>query len=98
MKKTAPSPRKSVRSRGGKSRLKTIQKSDIPQEIGTHRRAVVVLGMHRSGTSALTRVINLLGADLPSKLIPANVANEAGFFESNDLMIVHEQLLSSAGS
>jgi hypothetical protein len=57
-----------------------------------------VLGMHRSGTSALTRVINLLGADLPSNLMPANLFNEGGFFESNDLMIVHEELLSSAGS
>ena len=33
----------------------------------TGRIAILVLGMHRSGTSALTRVINLLGADLPSR-------------------------------
>jgi hypothetical protein len=98
MKKAAPSPRKQERAGAGKSHPKAIRKVDTRQEISTQRRAVVVLGMHRSGTSALTRVINLLGADLPSSLIPANVANEAGFFESNDLMIVHDQLLSSAGS
>jgi hypothetical protein len=98
MKKAAPSPRKQERARAGKSHPKAIRKANTWQEISTQRRAVVVLGMHRSGTSALTRVISLLGADLPSTLIPANVANEAGFFESNDLMIVHDQLLSSAGS
>jgi hypothetical protein len=98
MKKAAPSPRKPERARASKSHLKAVRKVDTSQEIGTQRRAVVVLGMHRSGTSALTRVISVLGADLPSSLIPANVANEAGFFESNDLMIVHDQLLSSAGS
>jgi hypothetical protein len=98
MKKAAPSPRKPERARASKSHLKAVRKVDTSQEIGTQRLAVVVLGMHRSGTSALTRVISLLGADLPSSLIPANVTNEAGFFESNDLMIVHDQLLSSAGS
>jgi GT2 family glycosyltransferase/glycosyltransferase involved in cell wall biosynthesis len=64
----------------------------------TRRRAIVVLGMHRSGTSALTRVINLLGADLPSNLMGANWANEAGYFESNDLVTIHDAVLKSAGS
>jgi hypothetical protein len=54
--------------------------------------------MHRSGTSALTRVISLLGADLPQDLIPPNVANEAGFWESHGLMVIHDELLTSAGS
>jgi hypothetical protein len=97
MKKKAPSPTKPA-PRASKQHRKAIRETGMRQEISTHRRAVVVLGMHRSGTSALTRVINLLGADLPSSLMPANVANEAGFFESNDLMIVHDELLSSAGS
>ncbi|MBI3461596.1 MAG: hypothetical protein HY000_00840, partial [Planctomycetes bacterium] len=34
-------------------------------------RAICVLGMHRSGTSALTRVLNLAGAELGSALLPA---------------------------
>jgi hypothetical protein len=64
----------------------------------TRPRAIFVLGMHRSGTSALTRVISLLGADLPSNLMGASSANEAGYFESNDLMMAHDQLLESSGS
>jgi hypothetical protein len=62
-------------------------------------RAVLVVGMHRSGTSALTRVISLLGADLPSRLMPANEGiNDTGFWESDDIYRLHEQMLASAGS
>jgi len=50
------------------------QRSDnaIKLEGGGRKRgsALVVLGMHRSGTSALTRVLNLCGAYLPDKLRP----------------------------
>ncbi len=65
----------------------------------TRRVAVLVLGMHRSGTSALTRVINLLGADLPSNLMPpAENNNEAGFWESLDVFRLNDEILDSAGS
>jgi len=61
-------------------------------------RALMVLGMHRSGTSALTRIFNLLGADLPKNLMPAHESNPTGHWESNDLVVIHERLLESAGS
>ena len=32
-------------------------------------KAILVLGMHRSGTSAITRVLNLLGMQLPGELM-----------------------------
>lgn len=63
------------------------------------KNAILVAGMHRSGTSALTRVFSLLGADLLKRLalaLPNN--NEKGFWESVDLMIEHDALLESAGS
>ena len=44
--------------------------------------AVLILGMHRSGTSALTRVLNLLGVELGSELMAAaEDNNETGFWE-----------------
>ncbi len=44
------------------------------------KQAVLVLGMHRSGTSAVTRFLNRLGAHLPSKLIPPDAdSNVHGF-------------------
>lgn len=62
------------------------------------RQALLVLGMHRSGTSALTRVFSLLGANLPKNILGANPTNEAGHWESADLMTIHDELLASAGS
>lgn len=63
------------------------------------KQAILVAGMHRSGTSALTRVFSLLGADLPKRLAPALPNNnETGFWESVDLMVEHDALLESAGS
>lgn len=71
---------------------------------GVQRRALIVLGPHRSGTSALTRVLSLSGAALPTHLLPAvdglpNDGNsQAGFWESKTLMLLHEEALASAGS
>ena len=63
------------------------------------KRAVLVLGMHRSGTSAVTRLLNLLGSDLPSKLMPSVPDNNAlGFWESQNIAEIHDELLESAGS
>lgn len=63
------------------------------------RVAVLVLGMHRSGTSAITRIISLLGAVLPEQVmnpIPGN--NETGFWESQDVYQLNEALLAGLGS
>ena len=55
--------------------------------------------MHRSGTSALTRVISLLGAELPRNLMPPRPDdNELGFWEPRDLWTLHDRMLAEAGS
>lgn len=59
--------------------------------------AILVLGMPRSGTSAVTRVLNLHGASLSEKLLPAAKPNPKGFFESADALAIHEQLLEAMG-
>src|SRR5262245_21936381 len=53
-------------------------------------QALLVLGMHRSGTSALTRVLSCLGADLPKNILGPGPTNEAGHWESQDLIDLHE--------
>ena len=58
----------------------------------------MVLGMHRSGTSSVAGVLNLLGASAPKNLIPGDVDNERGYFESALLNSLHGELLTSAGS
>src|SRR6266536_309453 len=66
--------------------------------IGSNRKAVLVLGMHRSGTSAVTRVLNLLGLDLPTRLLPPKPDNRLGFWESMELQQLHDEALASCGS
>jgi len=62
------------------------------------RSAVIVLGMHRSGTSALARVLNLLGCDLPKNLMAANPTNEAGHWEPQLIAALNDRILESGGS
>jgi hypothetical protein len=54
--------------------------------------------MHRSGTSATTRVISLLGADIASDLIPpVRGENDRGFWESTEVVRIHDEVLNSVG-
>lgn len=60
--------------------------------------AIVVAGMHRSGTSALARALALCGASLPRTLIPANAFNEDGHWESELIAEGNDDLLAELGS
>jgi hypothetical protein len=57
------------------------------------RAAILVLGMHRSGTSALTWLLGRLGAALPSDAIDASGDNARGYWESQALVKTDDQLL-----
>src|SRR5581483_6381893 len=60
---------------------------------------LVVLGMHRSGTSALTRVLSLLGSALPKTLMPPIPDNNiTGFWESAPLAALNDRFLAEVGS
>lgn len=61
-------------------------------------QGLLVLGMHRSGTSAITRVLNLLGCALPNNLIGPSDSNETGHWESVDALQLNDAILDSAGS
>lgn len=59
----------------------------------------MVLGVHRSGTSAATRVLSLLGAELPRRLMPPDpLNNDLGFWEPSQLVELNDEILASAGS
>ncbi len=61
------------------------------------QKALVILGMHRSGTSALTRVLNLLGVELGKGMLPPNDANPRGYWEHRQIYHAHEAMLNSIG-
>ncbi|WP_374601289.1 hypothetical protein [Arenimonas sp.] len=60
-------------------------------------RAVIVLGMHRAGTSALAGALAALGLPLGRRLVPAEADNPAGYFENADAVQVQERLLLALG-
>jgi hypothetical protein len=62
------------------------------------RVCILVLGMHRSGTSAVVRVLNYLGCDLPKTLLGATRANESGHWESIPICRLDDRILASAGT
>jgi hypothetical protein len=69
----------------------TAQRCDV------RRRAVIVAGMHRSGTSALTRVLSHCGLGIPRTLVPADGGNVAGHWESEPVCRFNDRLLARVG-
>jgi len=63
-------------------------------------RGVLVLGMHRSGTSAATRVLSLLGlhANRADDEIPVDHKNPKGYWESRSLVAFNDELLALLGA
>ena len=64
----------------------------------TPRRAVLVLGMHRSGTSAVAGLLAHCGLQAPRTPLPANRFNANGYWESAVFMDFHDRLLLAAGT
>jgi hypothetical protein len=62
------------------------------------RAALVVAGMHRSGTSAMARVLGLAGAGMPERVIKAASDNPLGFWEPRDVVALNDEILRTVGS
>ncbi|MDP9056212.1 MAG: hypothetical protein M3N34_02595, partial [Pseudomonadota bacterium] len=62
------------------------------------RVGVIVLGMHRSGSSAITRMLSLLGCSLPKTLMPPNAGNMQGHWESDAVAQFNDEILAQAGT
>jgi hypothetical protein len=60
---------------------------------------ILILGMHRGGTSALARVVNLLGPRIgdTDDLMPAAAENRSGFWEIESLSQFNEELILHLG-
>ena len=62
------------------------------------RRAILILGMHRSGTSALARVLGLCGGTLPRDTWSPDEHNATGYWEPATVVALHDELLRSSDS
>ena len=78
---------------GEGSGRKAAPKSKVsPVKVG-----IIVTGMHRSGTSATTRMLNLLGCDIASDLVVPDQHNPTGYWEAISIAKLNDEMLNSAG-
>ena len=62
------------------------------------RTAYLVLGMHRSGTSAVTQVLALAGASLPENVMAGDEHNAKGYFEPWKIALFNDARLRTGGA
>ena len=86
-------------NKGGVNGKKNYPKRDKTQYSGGMRfDVVIVLGMHRSGTSTFTKGLELFGVNLGQNLLAANEYNPKGYFEDNQLVTINDNILRKSGS
>ncbi|MFZ4414006.1 MAG: glycoside hydrolase family 99-like domain-containing protein, partial [Bacteroidales bacterium] len=62
--------------------------------ISNRKKLIVILGMHRSGTSAITRGLQVMGVQLGDRLMPAvKNENDKGFWEDIDIYALNNEIL-----
>jgi hypothetical protein len=67
---------------------------------GTGGRAIAVIGMHRSGTSLVARLLNLIGVPFGRQetMLPPQPDNPTGYWEQRAVMELNDELLAVLGS
>lgn len=75
-----------------------MQVSKTQKGVAPNRTCILIMGMHRSGTSMMAGVLDLLGCRSAEHLMPANFANERGYFETALISRLNDQMLKSIGS
>ncbi|QTA84465.1 hypothetical protein [Desulfonema magnum] len=61
-------------------------------------KCIIVLGMHRSGTSAFTGVLSMLGVHLGSGFLKPTKENPKGYFENKHIVDINEGILRRLGT
>ena len=73
--------------------VKGLDKTDYQK-----KRLTFILGMHRSGTSLITKAVQVAGVDLGDNLLPPGPDNPTGFWEDADVMQLKRYLIECARS
>ncbi len=71
--------------------------ADLPPSSGGFRPGLLILGMHRSGTSIVGGLVNKMGLKTGGPLIQAAEDNEKGFFERIDVVLQNDELMRKQG-
>ena len=87
-----------VKFRGPSRKVPWEYRRELELDDKVKKSAILVAGMHRSGTSAVCRVLSILGCTLPKTLSGSAPDNERGFWESLAVKDLNDRILASAGS
>jgi len=60
-------------------------------------KEIIIIGMHRSGTSMLSGMLDRLGIDMGDDQVGRQQSNPLGHFEDGDFLGLNELILSQAG-
>ena len=56
-------------------------------------KVLICLGMHRSGTSLIASWLHRCGLNMGDRLLEGNIHNQNGYFEDEDFLELHEEVL-----
>jgi len=75
------------------------ERPPIEQDTPARQTIVCTVGMHRSGTSVVSRLLNLLGVDIGSDayLTARGADNPKGYWEHKDFVEINDQILEAFG-
>ena len=79
------------------TRMTTSLVAVVTDVVRDGRPVVVVLGMHRSGTSLLSNVLQFLGVDMADTTDHTSPKNAGGFWERPELVAIHDEILAAIG-
>ena len=74
------------------------QENSIVRNSEGRKKALLILGMHRSGTSSVAGSMAVLGAKAPATPLGPAGDNPRGFFESRVIAALNDRVLAAVGS
>jgi hypothetical protein len=70
----------------------------VNSTVSSEQEILLICGMHRSGTSLVTKCFEVFGYGLGETLMAASDDNPKGFFEDLDVVVLNDELLQENGS
>jgi len=85
---------------GGDTTIKTSGDLPLGPNEGQHFRPVAIVGMHRSGTSMVAKLLQQAGLNLgdDARLMPPAAENPEGFYEHLEFVRLNDEVLNVAGA
>jgi len=77
--------------------IRSLLERFAPKPDRAPARVIAVLGMHRSGTSAITRGLQALGVYLGDDFLDAQPENPTGYWEDRGVVDLNERVLRALG-